>query len=472
MINPFDNQADLDIAHTLHGLVHAQAKRTPDAIAVESGPHRISYHELDLAARRFAGVLIERGVTAGSPVGVWCNRGPKLLVALLGVLHAGAVFIPLDPDLPAARAQTLLAEAAAGHCVVDDPPCGPVDGLATDLHTVHNDAGDPLTVPVDPDDLVSIYYTSGSTGKPKGVANHHRGWVNRMQWMQDRHQLRPGEGVLHKTVLSFDDSAVELFWPLIIGGRVVMLEPGLHRDPRAIARAAAVHEVAALQFVPSMLALFLEELEETPLPTLRHVISSGEALRPELVQRFYEVFDSTGCLLHNQWGATETSIDATIHTCSPEDAARNVIQTLRKARRTVDTAIDSGAATLSPATIESLRDLYLNTAQQGITANTPDTTGRSHDAYKPAKRMRDRVDQILHLTLDLHVEWTNNPAEQAIRMAKLQAKISGSRRSMRGLTTFCRIRSYIATAKAHGIEILTALHDASLDNPWTIPTTA
>jgi transposase len=116
--------------------------------------------------------------------------------------------------------------------------------------------------------------------------------------------------------------------------------------------------------------------------------------------------------------------------------------------------------------------LYLNTALQGVTANTPGTIGRSHDAYKLAKRMGERVDQVLYFTVDFDTEWTNNPAEQAIRMAKLQAKISGSWRSMRGLMAFCRIRSYIATAKAHGVSVFTALRDAFLGDPWSIPTPA
>jgi hypothetical protein len=152
--------------------------------------------------------------------------------------------------------------------------------------------------------------------------------------------------------------------------------------------------------------------------------------------------------------------------------AEQMRQTLNKARRAVDAAIDAGADNLSTAGVEGLRELCLNTALQGVTANTPGTTGRGHDAYKLAKRMRERVDQILYFTLDFDTEWTNNPAEQAIRMAKLQAKISGSWRSMRGLTAFCRIRSYIATAKAHGVAVFTALRDAVLGDPWSIPTPA
>lgn len=149
--------------------------------------------------------------------------------------------------------------------------------------------------------------------------------------------------------------------------------------------------------------------------------------------------------------------------------AEQMRQTLKKARRAVDTAIADGVAGLPSATIADLRDLYLNTAQQGVRANTPGTSGRSHDGYKLAKRMRDRVDQVLYFTVDFDTDWTNNSAEQAIRMAKLQAKVSGSWRSMRGLAAFCRIRSYIATAKAHGVAVFTALHDAFLGNPWVIP---
>jgi amino acid adenylation domain-containing protein len=173
---------------------------------------------------------------------------------------------------------------------------------------------------IDPDDLASVYFTSGSTGTPKGVASTHRGWVNRMWWMHRQHGLATGDGVLHKTVLSFDDSAVELFWPLMVGGRVVVLDPGLHRDPRAILRAAIAHRVSVIQFVPSILALFLEELDDAAvaaLDRLRHVISSGEALRPELVARFHQ---RLRCQLHNQWGPTEASIDATWHRCEPADA--------------------------------------------------------------------------------------------------------------------------------------------------------
>jgi amino acid adenylation domain-containing protein len=324
-----DTAAQFPLDQCLHELVAQQAERTPDAVAVAGGGRRLSYADLDRLSNQLAHLLVARGLRRGEPAGVWMERGVDLMVALLGVLKAGGAFVPLDPDLPIARARQLLTESGATLCLTGDPPSGhlsceaAIRAVAVDSTALAAWPAEPPEVTVDPDDLVSIYYTSGSTGTPKGVANPHRGWVNRMWWMQDQHGLAAGEGVLHKTVLSFDDSAVELFWPLMVGGRVVMLEPGLHRDPRAILRAAIEHEIAVLQFVPSVLGLFLDEITDEAarqLGGLRHVISSGEALRPTLVRHFYERLGAVGCRLHNQWGPTEASVDATLHTCVVEDA--------------------------------------------------------------------------------------------------------------------------------------------------------
>ncbi|MFI1584201.1 amino acid adenylation domain-containing protein [Embleya sp. NPDC020630] len=329
-----DTAVDHDLDQCLHDLFARQARRTPHTAAVIAGRETLDYAELDRRANRFAHRLVAHGVRPGLPVGLRLDRGSDLAVALLGILKAGGAYLPLDPDLPPARARQLLDEAGTDICVVD-ATAG--DALPADagIRTITVDSTAPDarsdTSPdarVDPDDLVSIYYTSGSTGKPKGVANPHRGWVNRMWWMHRRHGLAVGDRVLHKTVLSFDDSAVELFWPWLVGGTVVMLEPGLHRDPREILRAAVEHEVAVLQFVPSMLGLFLDELDavgSVGLDRLRVVVSSGEALRPDLVARFRTHLDARGARLHNQWGPTEASIDATHHVCGPEDAKADTV---------------------------------------------------------------------------------------------------------------------------------------------------
>src|SRR5581483_2721345 len=165
-----------------------------------------------------------------------------------------------------------------------------------------------------------VYYTSGSTGVPKAVLSTQAGWASRLRWMQAEYQLAPADSVLHKTTLTFDDAALELFWPLLAGGRVVMLEPGAHRDPAAIVDHLARHHSVYLQVVPSMLNLILDEIEEHGsqlLTNLRDVTSSGEALTPALVTRFHHLLPATR--LHNTWGATEASIDSTHHLCTTTD---------------------------------------------------------------------------------------------------------------------------------------------------------
>lgn len=304
---------------TLHEMVSAQAKATPDAVAVEAADRSLTYRELEDRAGRLAAVLTGYGVRPDSAVPVAVDRSADLVVALLAVMKAGGAFVPIETDTPPARVAVLLAQL---HAPVGIAAPGVLDGHG--MPVVAPDATAPETAlpEVDPDQLCAVYFTSGSTGQPKGVACTHRGWANRMQWMQRRHGLRPGERVLHKTTLTFDDSAVELFWPLACGGTVAILPAGQHRDPRAIIDAAAAAGAVHVNFVPSMLDLVLDSLEPEDaarLGSLRSVLSSGEALRPETVGRFREYFGDR-VALDNTWGATEVSIDSTVHHCGESDA--------------------------------------------------------------------------------------------------------------------------------------------------------
>ncbi|MEV1025578.1 amino acid adenylation domain-containing protein [Streptomyces sp. NPDC050264] len=313
-------------ADTLHGLVSRRAAAQPDAPAlVDADGGTTSYAELEAAANAVARRLIGHGVAPDVPVGLLIDRSPAMVTALLGILKAGGAYLPIETATPPARVATLLTDAGAPVCLTsgDAGHAATVAAAgAVPLAVDPLERAAPPSVTVRPDHLCAVYYTSGSTGRPKGVACTHRGWVNRMAWMQRRHGLRPGEMVLHKTTLPFDDAAVELLWPLITGGTVALLAPGLHRDPRALVDAVVRHRAVHVQFVPSVLDLFLEEL--TPgdtaalRSTLRSVLSSGEALRPSLVKRFRAAFGDA-VSLDNTWGATEVSIDSTFHVCTSRD---------------------------------------------------------------------------------------------------------------------------------------------------------
>jgi len=328
-----ETQAPYPADRCLHHLVEDQVDRTPQATAAVAGDGSCSYAELDSRANQLAHHLRRIGVGPDVPVGILVERSLDLVVALLGTLKAGGAYLPLDVDLPAARIRQEMNSARAPVCLSQSRLLNraPVDEatvlcLDRDWPAIAVEPATRPAVDVRPDNLVSIFYTSGSTGRPKGVANTHRGWVGRMVWMQQETPLGAGDTVLQKTTLTFDDSAVEFFWPLIAGGTIAFLAPGDHRDPRAIIDAAARHRAAAVHFVPSMLARVLDVFtpaDRARLDGLRYVISSGEALRSDLVRRFRERLGTgpDSPHLYNQWGATEVSIDSTRHTCEPRDAA-------------------------------------------------------------------------------------------------------------------------------------------------------
>jgi amino acid adenylation domain-containing protein len=177
-----------------------------------------------------------------------------------------------------------------------------------------SEARAPSDEPSDEEALAYIIHTSGSTGRPKGVMNRHRAIVNRLRWMQSTFPLGADDVVLQKTPLSFDVSVWELFWPLITGARLVLATPGGHKDPAYLVRRIAEEAVTTLHFVPSMLRLFLEAggLEDS-CASLRRVVASGEALEPDLVERFHQRLE---CPLYNLYGPTEAAVDVTHWPCS------------------------------------------------------------------------------------------------------------------------------------------------------------
>ena len=183
-----------------------------------------------------------------------------------------------------------------------------------------------------------MIYTSGSTGRPKGAANTHAGLHNRLLWMQDAYGLGGDDVVLQKTPFSFDVSVWEFFWPLIVGARLVMAQPGAHRDPARLLAAIHEHGVTTLHFVPSMLQAFIEHValeqaarDRTPravssgrrdaCASLRRIICSGEALPAELRDQVARHLPQVQ--LENLYGPTEASIDVTRWACGG-DRSREV----------------------------------------------------------------------------------------------------------------------------------------------------
>ncbi|KAA6167831.1 amino acid adenylation domain-containing protein, partial [Pseudomonas marginalis] len=161
-----------------------------------------------------------------------------------------------------------------------------------------------------------VIYTSGSTGQPKGAGNRHAALTNRLCWMQEAYALDATDAVLQKTPFSFDVSVWEFFWPLMTGARLVVAEPGAHRDPGALVELINQHAVTTLHFVPSMLQAFLLDARAASCAGLRQVICSGEALPVEAQQQVFKQLPQTR--LYNLYGPTEAAIDVTHWQCVDE----------------------------------------------------------------------------------------------------------------------------------------------------------
>ncbi|GAA4184512.1 hypothetical protein GCM10022252_13550 [Streptosporangium oxazolinicum] len=307
---------------SLTSLIEAQVARTPDAPAVVTGDATLTYAELDERATRLAHWLRGIGVRRGSPVAVCAERSAELVVGLLAVLKAGGAYVPLDPEYPPSRLAFMLADSGARVMLTqrhlrDLLPEGAVKPVLLDATDTWGPQPSGTALPVTgPGDAAYVIYTSGSTGRPKGVVNTHGGIVNRLAWMQDRFGLTPAEAVLQKTPTSFDVSVWEFFWPLVTGASLVPVRPGGHRDPNHQRDLIKAHSVSTAHFVPSMLALFLEETGIESCRSLKRVICSGEELPPRLAARFFERLP--GVELHNLYGPTEAAVDVTAWRVEPE----------------------------------------------------------------------------------------------------------------------------------------------------------
>src|SRR5262249_28216580 len=258
-----DTSAAYPRESALHDLIDAQCAHTPQSIAVRCGADELSYEALRARSDALASVLADMGIGTGDRVAVCMERRFELVVALLGVLKAGAAYVPIDMDLPDERIRFMLQDAGAALMLVAEvAPFGareldvPLLALKSDgearLHRVA------VSRPYGENAIAYVLYTSGTTGQPKGVAITHRSLVNHMAWMQARFPLNGDDRVLQKTPFGFDASVWELFAPLVAGAQLVMAAPGSHRVPEELGEAVRAQGITVLQLVPTMLDAMLD----------------------------------------------------------------------------------------------------------------------------------------------------------------------------------------------------------------------
>jgi len=301
---------------TIVDLFEEQVKKTPDSKAVSFEDVELSYSELNNLSNQLGDYLRKTyKVKPDDLVGIMLERSEWMIVTIFGILKAGGAYVPITPDYPQERIDYLIQDSGC-KVLIDD------NELEKFKKSVDNYSKENQPVGLQPHHLAYCIYTSGSTGNPKGCLLQHNGLVNRLEWMQKAYPLTADDVILQKTTFSFDVSVWELVWWAIEGASVYMLQPGGEKSPEVIVDTIEKNKVTVMHFVPSMLSVFLEYLENdkgklSKLNGLKQVFTSGEALTINQADRFNALFPDKS--LMNLYGPTEASIDVTYFDCRKEN---------------------------------------------------------------------------------------------------------------------------------------------------------
>ncbi|MGP3689020.1 amino acid adenylation domain-containing protein [Streptomyces sp. IBSNAI002] len=306
----------------VHHVFEAHVRRAPDQTALTCGDERVTYAELNERANRFAHHLLGLGAGRGSVIGVCLDRTPDLLTAILGILKAGAAYVPLDPTYPAQRLRLMVsqldvlkfnvASAETRELIADAPgELLAIDELGTELAL--QPATDPV-VDLASDDLCYVVFTSGSTGTPKATAVRHDGWYNLLEWLRVEYGLGPHSSGLTVSSFGFDISQRGLMAPLFCGAALHLL-PSRVFDTGMAHRLIAAHGVRQLHCAPSTLYVLIDyerALGGDALTRVGHVFIGGEPLNVARIEEWATRPGNTCVLLH-QYGVAECTDVATSH---------------------------------------------------------------------------------------------------------------------------------------------------------------
>jgi amino acid adenylation domain-containing protein len=303
----------------VHELFEEQVRAHPDSIAAVHGSSQLTYRELNACANRLARALLARGLCREGVVAVVTERNLDWMAAVLAIFKAGGAYLPIEPHFPADRIARTLSRAGCqlvltehGSTAMLDPALHSLSGVGTlfiDAVCAEDHPAGDLGVDVAPDQLAYIYFTSGSTGQPKGVMCEHAGMLNHL--CAKIHDLGIAEGhvVAQTAPQCFDISLWQLVSAILVGGRTLLVEQETILDAGRFIDTLVDGRVGVVQVVPSYLEVVLSHLAQNPrqLPDLRCVSVTGEALKKDLVRRWFAVQPSIKLL--NAYGLTETSDD-------------------------------------------------------------------------------------------------------------------------------------------------------------------
>jgi amino acid adenylation domain-containing protein len=324
-VSALESKLALSSPPLLHGWFEHRVQQAPEMVAVRYSDQALSYHELNGRSNQLARYLRRLGVGPEQLVAICLERGIEMVVAILGILKAGSAYFPLDPNYPAKRLSFMLADSGVRILLSEGnlgknlaSHTGDVVWLDRDRQAIEVESRENLEEEVNADDLAYVIYTSGSTGNPKGAMITHGAICNHMEWIRREFGLGPEDRILQKTPFSFDASVWEFYGALLVGGQLVMAEPGGHGNAGYLVEEVQRSEITVLQLVPSQLRLLVQQGRLSGCVSLRQVFSGGEVLSRELGEAFRQQLARPLC---NLYGPTEATVDTSYWCWREEELA-------------------------------------------------------------------------------------------------------------------------------------------------------
>ena len=331
LLQEFNNTAiPIEREKTLFTLFSEQALRTPDRIAVEHNGAGVSYSEMLWRATKLSVYLISKGVKAGSRVALYMPRGNDMLISIVGIMGAGAAYVPIETEYPQHRVKEILADSEVEIVLVNGQSISAAGEIRDDIITLQEivciDDLDqwPVTAAAlpqmaGPGDIAYIIYTSGTTGKPKGAMIHQLGMLNHMYALIGELQLTEMDAIAQTASCSFDISVWQLLCALLIGGRTCIIDKEKLLDAGSLLEEMQVRQITVAEMVPSVLRALVDEALQSAgkdLPNLRWMIPTAEQISVALVNKWYTCYPSVP--LVNAYGPAEASDDVTLFVISKE----------------------------------------------------------------------------------------------------------------------------------------------------------
>lgn len=305
ILKAFNNtKHDFPLDVTIHKLFEAQVNQTPEQVAVLCDGETLTYKQLNEQSNRLAHILIHKGIVRGDIIGIMSGASKQMIVSILGILKAGAAYLPIDPNYPAERTRFMLEDSRTQLLLTTPDVQSEItfegEVLVVSDELLEREQATSVALPSHPTDLAYIIYTSGSTGTPKGVMIEHRSLVNLAHWHQQHFQVTAYDRATKYAGFGFDASVWEIFPYIISGASLYIVPEEIRLDADELNAYFHQHGIT-ISFLPTQLCEQFMELNNT---SLRVLVTGGDKLKTYRPQN-YE--------LHNCYGPTENAVVTTSH---------------------------------------------------------------------------------------------------------------------------------------------------------------